>query len=112
MLLCLAYCGVMALITMVYGIKFTLRGSELERQRDLAQWSDINVTYFNNDSSNTTLLEIEVNGFLALERGFVTEEELAIWNLYANDTLEVVRPVMEEVYGPLENVYGKVYNYK
>jgi hypothetical protein len=112
MLLCLAYCAVMALITMIYGIKFTLRGSELERQRDLAQWSDINVTYFNNDSSNMTMLKFQVNGSIALERGFVTEVELANRNLYANDTVEIVRPVMEEVYGPLESVYGKVLNNK
>jgi hypothetical protein len=37
MLLCLAYCSVMALITIVYGIKFTLRGEKLARQRDVTQ---------------------------------------------------------------------------
>jgi hypothetical protein len=37
MFLCLAYCSVMALITIVYGIKFTLRGEELARQQDVTE---------------------------------------------------------------------------
>jgi hypothetical protein len=85
-------------------------GEELERQQALAQWSDIDVTYFVNNSSNATMLKFQVNSSNALERGFVTEEELATRNLYANDTMEIVRPAMEEVYSSPENVYGKVYN--
>jgi hypothetical protein len=127
MFLCLAYCSVMAVITMVYGIKFTIRGEELARQQDLAQFSGINVTYFND--SNVTdgltmqlMMKFELNGSMALERQFVTEEELAkVHNvsvddvdLYLNKTVEIIRPVAGEVYGALsslENVYGIDLNY-
>jgi hypothetical protein len=117
----------MAVITMVYGIKFTIRGEELARQQDLAQFSGINVTYFND--SNVTdgltmqlMMKFELNGSMALERQFVTEEELAkVHNvsvddvdLYLNKTVEIIRPVAGEVYGALsslENVYGIDLNY-
>jgi hypothetical protein len=108
MVLCLAYCGVMALITIVYGIKFTLRGEELARQQDVTQWSGINITYFDNEV-NASMMGFELNESIALDRAFVTLKELATRrfgnatnatdydvDLYANDTVQIVRPVAEE----------------
>jgi hypothetical protein len=106
----------MALITIVYGIKFTLRGEELARQEDLKQWTDINITYFDSESTNVSIsmMSFELNESTALNREFVTLEELAMRRfgnvtnvtdydveMYANDTVKVVRPVAgeeEEVY--------------
>jgi hypothetical protein len=107
MFLCLAYCSVMALITIVYGIKFTLRGEELARQQDVTEWSGINITYFNNEITNASMMSFDLNESIALELAFVTQKELATRrnvtdvdlydvNLYANDTVEIVRPVAEE----------------
>ena len=103
----------MALITIVYGIKFALRGEELVRQQELAQWGGINVTYYDDNESLTTMMSFELNISAALEREFVTREELAMeYNvsvsevyLYVNDTVEIVRPVVEaeqEGYGGTE----------
>jgi hypothetical protein len=109
--LCLAYCSVMALVTIVYGIKFTLRGEELARQQDLKQWTDINITYFDSESTNASIsmMSFELNESIALNRKFVTLEELVMRrfgnvtsvtdydvDMYANDTVKIVRPVAEE----------------
>jgi hypothetical protein len=107
MFLCLAYCSVMALITIVYGIKFTLRGEELARQQDVTQWGGMNITYFNNESTNASMMSFELNESIALDLAFVTLEELATRrnftyidfydvDRYANDTVEIVRAVEEE----------------
>jgi hypothetical protein len=98
----------MALITIMYGIKFTLRGEELARQQDVEEWGGINITYFDNEV-NASMMGFELNGSIALDRAFVTLEELAIRrfgnatnatdydvDLYANDTVQNVRPLAEE----------------
>jgi hypothetical protein len=110
MFLCLAYCSVMALITIVYGIKFTLRGEEVARQLDIEAWGTTNITYFNSESTN--MMSFELTESTALDLKFVTRKELATRrnvtnvtdydvDLYANDTVTIVRPVAEgndEVY--------------
>jgi hypothetical protein len=107
MFLCLAYCSVMALITIVYGIKFTLLGEELARQQDVTQWSGINITYFNDEITNVSIMSFDLNESIALELELVTQKELATRrnvtdvdlydvDLYANDTVRIVRPVAEE----------------
>ena len=104
----------MSTITLVYGIKFTLRAEEAERQESLAlefggNGSLANVTYFNNTvngSNNAELMmQIELPAWDALERGLLTEEQLGqTLNVTAeelpsrvNDTVQVVRPVAEKV---------------
>jgi hypothetical protein len=97
----------MSTITIVYGIKFTLRGEELARQKDITQCCGINITYFNNESTNASMMSFELNESDALDRAFVTLLELAKRrnftnvdlydvDLYANDTVEIVRAVEEE----------------
>ena len=109
MFLCLAYCIVMTIVTLVYGIKFTLRGEELARQQDVEEWGTVNITYFISESTNASMMSFELNESIALDRAFVTMEELAARrfgnltnatdydvDLYANDTVQIVRPVAEE----------------
>jgi hypothetical protein len=107
MLLCLIYVVVMSLITIVYGIKFTLRGEELARQKGILQLSGLNITYFINEITNASMMSFELNESDALDKAFVTLDELATrrnitdvdvydFDLYANDTVRIVRPVAEE----------------
>jgi hypothetical protein len=72
--LCLSYCSVMALITVVYGIKFTLRGEELARQQDVEEWGNINITYFEDEITNASMMRFDLNESIALELAFVTEK--------------------------------------
>jgi hypothetical protein len=107
MFLCLSYVVVMSLITIVYGIKFTLRGEELARQKGILQLSGLNITYFSNEITNASMMSFELNESNALDQAFVTLDELATrrnitdvdaydFDLYANDTVRIVRPVAEE----------------
>jgi hypothetical protein len=87
MILCLTYCSVMSTITLVYGIKFTLRGEKLALEQGLG---DINITYFykidNETTNNVTgafkmtnvsMMSFELNEYDALNRSYVTLENLA-----------------------------------
>jgi hypothetical protein len=110
----------MALITFVYGIKFALRGEELALQQDITRLGDINVTYFNDESTNASMMSFELNESLAFDRAFVTLEELSKSrygdvadvdlygvDLFANETMKIVRPVVEKA----KEVYGTVLTY-
>jgi hypothetical protein len=112
MVLCLVYCSVMSTITLVYGIKFTLRGEELARQRDITQCCGINITYFKDEITNVSMMSFELDEAEAVDRAFVTLEELAerrfsnitdfdLYDVYLyNDTVEIVRPMEEVEYEP------------
>jgi hypothetical protein len=105
MLLCLTYCGVMSTITLVYGVKFTLRDAELLRQQDITRCCGLNITYFDDESTNASMMSFELNESDAIEREFVTLKELAkrrfenttdfaSYDVFLyNDTVEIVRPV-------------------
>jgi hypothetical protein len=98
MVLCITYCLVMSSITMVYGIKFTLRAEEADRQAELALVEGANVTTVNGS------MFIRLNASEALARDLITEKELAtVLNstideamLMLNETVEVVRKVVME----------------
>jgi hypothetical protein len=47
------------------------------RQQDVTEWGGINITYFNAESTNASMMRFDLNETIALERAFVTGEELA-----------------------------------